>query len=218
MSRLLRAPLVPPGRSVPIPIPRTTPAHLFSPRTSLATAPRTIYSVPCHRIQRSPSQGERRRPSLPRWQFQTHPHPSNAQQQLRSYHHHDPDGSRRRTARALFTGDDFRRLARSPGTHGVIIIAIAGALIFYFSNLETVPISGRTRFNVYGADTVREAGEMQYRAVLYDIERAGAKVLPGWDPRTVRVKRVMRKLIPFSGMADEKWEIFVIEDPRMSCL
>jgi len=100
----------------------------------------------------------------------------------------------------------------------VIIIAIAGALIFYFSNLETVPISGRTRFNVYGADTVREAGEMQYRAVLYDIERAGAKVLPGWDPRTVRVKRVMRKLIPFSGMADEKWEIFVIEDPRMSCL
>jgi hypothetical protein len=26
------------------------------------------------------------------------------------------------------------------------------------------------------------------------------------------VKRVMRKLIPFSGMADEDWQVFVIED------
>lgn len=32
--------------------------------------------------------------------------------------------------------------------------------------------------------------------------------------RTRMVKRVMDKLIPFSGMADEPWEVFVIEDPR----
>jgi hypothetical protein len=95
----------------------------------------------------------------------------------------------------------------------IIGIAVSGAFIFYFSNLETVPVSGRTRFNVYGADTVREAGEMQYRATLYELERAGARVLPDWDWRTVRVKRVMKKLIPFSGMAGEEWEIFVIEDP-----
>jgi hypothetical protein len=28
------------------------------------------------------------------------------------------------------------------------------------------------------------------------------------------VRRVMEKLIPFSGMADEPWEVVVIEDPR----
>jgi len=95
----------------------------------------------------------------------------------------------------------------------VIGIAVSGGLIFYFSNLETVPVSGRTRFNVYGPDTVREAGEMQYRAMLYEMERTGARVLPDWDWRTVRVKRVMRKLIPFSGMADENWEIIVIDNP-----
>lgn len=41
------------------------------------------------------------------------------------------------------------------------------------------------------------------------------KTLTLWGSlhRTQRVKRVMRKLIPFSGMVDENWEIFVIDDP-----
>lgn len=26
----------------------------------------------------------------------------------------------------------------------------------------------------------------------------------------------MRRLIPFSGLTDEKWEVFVIDDPSMS--
>ncbi len=94
---------------------------------------------------------------------------------------------------------------------------MAGAFIFYFSNLETVPVSGRTRFNVYSAKSVREAGEIQYRALLYELEREGAKILPEWDFRTIRVKRVMRKLIPFSGMQGEDWEIFVIDDPSQYC-
>ncbi|KAK5657332.1 hypothetical protein OQA88_3397 [Cercophora sp. LCS_1] len=55
---------------------------------------------------------------------------------------------------------------------------------------------------------------MQYKALLYDLERQGANILPAWDFRVQRVKRVMAKLIPFSGMVDEDWEIFVIEDPR----
>ncbi len=30
----------------------------------------------------------------------------------------------------------------------------------------------------------------------------------------LRVKRVMRQLIPFSGMAGEEWEVFVVDDAR----
>ena len=135
---------------------------------------------------------------------------------LRTYHqsHHDPSGTRLATARPLLTSSNFKRAARSPGTHAVIIVAIAGAFIFYFSNLETVPVSGRTRFNVYSAERVRAAGDMQFRALLYQLERDGAHILSEHDWRTARVRRVMGKLIPFSGMADEKWEIFVIDDPR----
>ena len=49
--------------------------------------------------------------------------------------------------------------------------------------------------------------------LLYELERNNVRVLSEWDPRTVRVKRVMRKLIPFSGMEEENWEIFVVDAP-----
>ncbi|KAH8911902.1 hypothetical protein BR93DRAFT_32655 [Coniochaeta sp. PMI_546] len=119
-----------------------------------------------------------------------------------------------RNARPLLSGDQLRRAVRSPSTHAIVVVAVAGALIFYFANLETVPVSGRTRFNCYSAESVREVGETQAKMVKYELERQGGRVLPDWDPRTRMVKRVMAKLIPFSGMADERWEVYVIEDPR----
>lgn len=85
------------------------------------------------------------------------------------------------------------------------MVAIAGALIFYFSNLETVPVSGRTRFNVYSPESVKKAGEMEYKRLLWELEQKGVRVLSDWDPRAVRVKRVMARLIPFSGMQGENW-------------
>lgn len=106
-------------------------------------------------------------------------------------------------------------MARSPSTYTVVAVAFAGALIFYFTNLETVPVSGRTRFNCYSAESVREVGETQAKMIKYQMEREGSRILPDWDPRTRMVKRVMDKLIPFSGMADEKWDVCVIDDPRM---
>ncbi|KAB5554777.1 peptidase family M48-domain-containing protein [Coniochaeta sp. 2T2.1] len=118
------------------------------------------------------------------------------------------------TAKPLFSSDQMRRAVRSPSTHVVIVIAVAGALIFYFANLETVPVSGRTRFNCYSTEAVREVGETQAKMVKYELERSGGRLLPDWDRRTTMVKRVMAKLIPFSGMADERWEVYVIEDPH----
>jgi hypothetical protein len=104
----------------------------------------------------------------------------------------------------------------SPPTYTIVIVAVAGGLIFYFSNLETVPVSGRTRFNVYGAESVRRAGEMEMRRLLYELESRGVHLLPAWDPRVARVRRVMQRLIPFSGMAGEDWEVFVVDDPRVA--
>ncbi len=60
----------------------------------------------------------------------------------------------------------------------------------------------------------KRAGHIEHMCVCRSVDRRDTA-----DPslallhRTQRVKRVMSKLIPFSGMADENWEIFVIEDP-----
>lgn len=35
-----------------------------------------------------------------------------------------------------------------------------------------------------------------------------------WDPRTIQVKRVMKRLIPVSGMNNLDWEVRVIADSR----
>ena len=88
-----------------------------------------------------------------------------------------------RNARPLFSNGQLRRIVRSPSTHTIIVAAVVAACIFYFSNLETVPVSGRTRFNCYSAESVREVGESQAKMVLYDLERNGGRILPDWDPR-----------------------------------
>lgn len=89
-------------------------------------------------------------------------------------------------------------------------------MIFYFYNLETVPVSGRTRFNVYSRDRVRQISEWEYKRLLASLSDQNVAILPDWDPRTALVKRVMRRLIPYSGMQDEEWQVFVVDDPRQA--
>jgi hypothetical protein len=56
------------------------------------------------------------------------------------------------------------------------------ATIFYFANLETVPISGRKRFNCYG-DGVSTLADQQVKRVIYETEQQGLHFLPEYDPR-----------------------------------
>ncbi|KAJ9156591.1 Peptidase family M48 [Pleurostoma richardsiae] len=119
----------------------------------------------------------------------------------------------RRDVRPLVTADQMKRVARSPRTHTIIALSFLGAVAFYFANVEVVPVSGRRRFNCFSEESIEEVSEMQYKRVLYDLERQGGRLLPDWDPRTLMVRRVMRKLIPVSGMADAAWEVRVIDDP-----
>ncbi|KAL2190812.1 hypothetical protein L209DRAFT_747150 [Thermothelomyces heterothallicus CBS 203.75] len=160
--------------------------------------------------------------------FRPHaPRSQNGQRRFYNYHRrgdgnretspppYDPEHreARLREAKPLFHWRGFRAL-NTPSTYTVVAVAVSGALIFYFSNLETVPVSGRTRFNVYSPESVKKAGEMEHKRLLWELEQRGARLLPDWDPRTIRVKRVMARLIPFSGMQDENWEVYVVDDPR----
>ncbi|KAI1365761.1 peptidase family M48-domain-containing protein [Xylaria arbuscula] len=126
---------------------------------------------------------------------------------------HDPH-EQLRQAKPLFTSQGFSRFIRSPSLHTVVVISVGSAVIFYFSNIQTVPVSGRQRFNCYSDDKVKATGEAQAKRIVYEVERAGGRFLDDWDWRTRLVKKVMRRLIPVSGMEDSEWEIRVIDDPH----
>jgi hypothetical protein len=69
--------------------------------------------------------------------------------------------------------------------------------VFYFANLETVPVSGRRRFNCYSDAYVEAEGQRMYNMIMHESQ---GSLLPAWDPRTKMVERVMAKLIPASGL------------------
>ena len=97
----------------------------------------------------------------------------------------------------------------------VMIVAAAGALLFYFTHMEVVPVSGRRRFNCFGEDAMRLLGEMQYEELMQEAKAQNQRFLPDYDPRTIVVRSVMSRLIPVSGMSNNPgdWEIVVIDDP-----
>ncbi|KAI1439259.1 peptidase family M48-domain-containing protein [Xylaria sp. CBS 124048] len=168
----------------------------FLPTASSASSlSRASYPGPVSRLQR------------------TFSHASSRSNNWRDPRRRDPHEELAR-ARPLFTSDGLSRFVRSPGLRTVVVLSMASALIFYYLNLETVPVSGRRRFNCFSEAKVREASEAQARLIEWELQQKGHHFLPAWDWRTRLVKRVMDRLIPFSGMEDAQWEVRVIDDPR----
>ncbi|KAI0530034.1 peptidase family M48-domain-containing protein [Xylaria digitata] len=116
-------------------------------------------------------------------------------------------------AKPLITSEGLSKFLRSPSLYTIIIVSMGGAVAFYFANIQTVPVSGRQRFNCYSEAKVKATGDAQARRIEWEVERAGGRFLDDWDWRTRLVKKVMRRLIPVSGMEDSEWEVRVIDDP-----
>jgi len=85
---------------------------------------------------------------------------------------------------------------------------------FYLYNSQTVPVTGRRRFNFLSDKLVAKAHERAAEAVIRQVQDQGGHFLSDWDPRAMLVRRVMKRLIPVSGMTDLDWEIHVISDNR----
>ena len=80
------------------------------------------------------------------------------------------------------------------------------------ANLETVPGSGRRRFNCIGPEFEKN---MAKDAVAPILKEYSGRILPEWAPETRMVMRVMERLIPNSGIEDgEQWEIRVIKEDQ----
>ncbi|KAI8633688.1 peptidase family M48-domain-containing protein [Xylariaceae sp. FL1651] len=131
----------------------------------------------------------------------------------RHQRHDDPYAQLSR-ARPLISADGLSRLARSPSLHTVVLVSAAGAVAFYFWNTQTVPVSGRRRFNCFSEAKVEAASAAQVKRLEWEVERKGGRFLDERDWRTVLVRRVLRRLVPVSGMEGSEWEVRVIDDPH----
>ena len=95
---------------------------------------------------------------------------------------------------------------------GVVII---GGVVFYYNNLEQVPVSGRWRFNCISPSTETSISEQSMQSVLSEYR---GKILSTHDRRTVQVQRVLERLIPVAEQgsgSDTKWELHVIDEPSI---
>ena len=63
---------------------------------------------------------------------------------------------------------------------------------FYIYNLETVPVSGRRRFNVVSPEWEHQMGDQEYESILQEFK---ASILPDWNPQVRLVKQVLRQLV-----------------------
>ncbi|OAA42078.1 Peptidase M48 [Metarhizium rileyi] len=136
--------------------------------------------------------------------------------QSRLHSSRDPH-ERLKNARPLVPDVILRKIdsvGRSRNSRAVVAIAVIGAIAFYFYNSQTVPVTGRRRFNFLSDKMVQQAHSRAAEAVILAVEEQGGHFLSDWDPRTILVKRVMKRLIPVSGLPELDWEVRVIADDR----
>lgn len=110
----------------------------------------------------------------------------------------------------------FVQAGRSRRSRALVGAVVVAAVAFYLLNSQTVPVTGRRRFNFLSDEMVARAYAHAADAVIRDVHAQGGRFLSDWDPRTRLVERVMKRLIPASGMTDLDWEIHVIADDRSS--
>lgn len=120
---------------------------------------------------------------------------------------------RMQNARPIIRHETLGSAARSNHTKIIAVVAVGGGVIFYVSNLDEVPQTGRKRFNCYSEEAVEKEGQMLYQQIMQENGRA---ILPEWDSRTRQVTRVMNRLIPACGLEHLDWEVHVINSPGES--
>ena len=94
------------------------------------------------------------------------------------------------------------------------ITVLAGTIaIVYFTNLETVPVTNRRRWNVISAELEKSIAGGGYEDTLKQFR---GNLLPESHPYSQMVSRVLQRLIPHSGdLAKDEWKIHVVDDPKI---
>ncbi|KXS10636.1 hypothetical protein M427DRAFT_73782 [Gonapodya prolifera JEL478] len=82
---------------------------------------------------------------------------------------------------------------------------------YYLMYLDTVPISGRIRFLDVTPQEEQWLADVLYNELISDNQD---KLLSEWNPLTLMVAGVAKRLIPVSGLTNLDWRVHVIENPE----
>ncbi|PYH73376.1 M48 family metallopeptidase [Aspergillus vadensis CBS 113365] len=176
-----------------------------SPQPATATSLLHSTRIPSHIPRSTPL--IRRLSSRPRGTFSTVFLPSRLlprQSQSRLF----SKSSRSHAKYNRFEEPQFPRL--QDGEHlqlWLVLIAVGGT--FYVYNLETVELTGRTRFNCVSDELEKQMGDHEYHEIM---NRAEGLILPPWHHISEEVTRVFERLIAHTPVQDTKWEVHVIND------
>ncbi|KAI5849044.1 peptidase family M48-domain-containing protein [Tricharina praecox] len=111
--------------------------------------------------------------------------------------------NRRPTLGEMWESPRFRKIAGGTAVGGVT---------FYAYNTEVVPVSGRRRFNIVSVENEAKMAVQMYEETIAQFE---GRILPTNHHLTRRVRKILDRLIPASGLQDLEWEVFVIKDDSM---
>ena len=103
-------------------------------------------------------------------------------------------------------GNRLHLLQRYRGVVGIVVI---GGVIFYVYNLETVPISGRRRFNWISQEQEEKLAAGEYEQQLRELK---GRLLPQGHPYVQLCARVVNRLVQANGLGDQKWTLHVVQD------
>ncbi|KAF1831251.1 mitochondrial metalloendopeptidase OMA1 [Decorospora gaudefroyi] len=108
----------------------------------------------------------------------------------------------------------FYRWAARPTFYRDVGLVSLGTGAVYLYNIETVPVSGRRRFNIIPASLEATMGKLSVEQIHNEYKD---DILPDHDPRVQQVKRVLERLLPYAageGLTDVEWEVTVIDSPE----
>ena len=89
---------------------------------------------------------------------------------------------------------------------------VAAAVFVYFAFSQTIPVTHRRSFNVVPDRLLEWWNKNLADKIVAEVHGQGGRFLPERDPRAKAVHRVMKRLIPYTGIADRDWQVFVIQD------
>ncbi|KAF2714659.1 hypothetical protein K504DRAFT_469098 [Pleomassaria siparia CBS 279.74] len=134
--------------------------------------------------------------------------------QTRSYRQVRFGGKQEQYSRFQTASNLFMRWAARPTFYRDVGVITTGSAGFYVYHLETVPVSGRRRFNMISPAFEAYVGKMSVEEIKKEYQ---GRILPEEDVRVQQVKKVLDRLIPFAqqaGLQDVNWEVHVIDDPK----
>ncbi|XP_062994445.1 metalloendopeptidase OMA1, mitochondrial isoform X2 [Elgaria multicarinata webbii] len=113
----------------------------------------------------------------------------------------------------------FKEAARRNKWKIVLVLCSLGVvfIMFYCTNLEATPITGRARLLVFGKEHFSELAQLEYDMWVEEFKN---KMLPETDPRYQAVKKAVIHLAESNKdipqFSEFKWIIHVVEEPGIN--